>query len=174
MENAMTGLAVLAKAGDVDAFGKLYEMYAGELYRYACCVLGSASYASDAVQDAACSAFSQIRNLRDEKAFKIWFFKILSNCCKKYFSDLKRERLTEELHEIAEESLELAPSDPVLSHELASALSKLGSEERQIVFLCVIAGYNSREIAGVLDLPSATVRSKLARALKKLRTELEP
>ena len=57
--------------------------------------------------------------------------------------------------------------------ELQAAIKILTPEERQIVFLKIMGEYKSREIADILEMPGATVRSKLARALAKLKTEIE-
>ena len=54
-----------------------------------------------------------------------------------------------------------------------SALRKLSDDERQIVLLSVIGGFNSAEIAKITDFARGTVRSKLSRALKKMKAELE-
>ena len=59
-----------------------------------------------------------------------------------------------------------------LSLDLKNAVKILTPQEREIVFLKILGEYKSREIADMLDLPHATVRSKLARALAKLRDEL--
>lgn len=48
------------------------------------------------------------------------------------------------------------------------AFTTLSSEERLILSLHQFAGYNSKEIGSILHMPSATVRTKEHRALKKL------
>lgn len=57
--------------------------------------------------------------------------------------------------------------------DVRNAFSKLGGQERMIISLSVFGGYNSQEIGKILFLKSATVRSKLARALNKMERELE-
>ena len=56
---------------------------------------------------------------------------------------------------------------------LQCAMSALSDTERQVVLLHAAAGLKHREIAGVLELPLATVLSKYHRALKKLRVCLK-
>jgi RNA polymerase sigma-70 factor (ECF subfamily) len=63
-----------------------------------------------------------------------------------------------------------APSAlPSLSVELTEALSQLGEEERDIVLLSIISGFNSTEIASLTGLAPGSVRSKLSRSLAKVR-----
>ena len=162
-----------AQTGDKKAFGDLYALYAKELYRYAYFVLGSPESAADAVQDAVISAFEQIKNLRKPEAFKAWIFKILSNTCNKYISEKIRQRNTlvydDGLGGLA--FLSAVPAEDIM--DLKQAFTVLDPVQRQIVLLCVVEGYKSREVAQMISSTPGTVRSKLARALKKMREELE-
>ena len=56
---------------------------------------------------------------------------------------------------------------------LEKVLHTLTDSERQIVMLHAVAGVKHREIAAILDMPTATVLSKYSRAIKKLRTVME-
>ncbi len=173
MSAQLNELVTLAKNGSAEAFGELYELYYKEMYCYACCVTGSESLAQDAVSDAVLSAFKQIKSLKNAKAFKGWLFKILCAACKRYYVDEQKKKslvyLDDENGSFAEpmscESVEL-------SVELKKALEDLSHDEREIVLLSVLGNYKSHEISEILDCPPSTVRSKLKRALKKLRTAL--
>jgi RNA polymerase sigma-70 factor (ECF subfamily) len=161
-----------SQTGDREAFGDLYALYAKELYRYAYFVLGSPELAADAVQDAVISAFEQIKSLRKPEAFKAWLFKILSNTCKKHLGEKIRQRNTLVYDEnIAPLVLAQSPAqDDFL--DLKRAFEILSPDQRQIVALCVAEGYKSREVAEILGVRPGTVRSKLSRALQKMREEL--
>lgn len=162
-----------ACGGDAEAFGDLYELYSKDLYHYACYVLGSQQMAQDAVQDAVCAAFTQITSLRNEDAFKAWLFKILSNICNKYIAEKTRQRSAVPFDDEIEATLEAPPSTLNTAFELEETFSCLADDERKIVLLSVMQGYNSSEISSILDCPAGTVRSKLSRALKRMRVELE-
>lgn len=167
-------LVTLAKNGDAEAFGELYEIYYKDMYCYACYVTGSESLAQDAVSDAVLSAFRQIKTLKKAEAFKGWLFKILCAACKRYYTDEQKKKTLVYLDDenggysepMSFESIEL-------SVELKKALETLSAEEREIVLLSVLGNYKSHEIADILDYPSSTVRSKLKRSLGKLRKELD-
>ena len=167
-------LVALAKDGSAEAFGELYEIYYKEMYCYACCVTGSESLAQDAVSDAVLSAFRQIKSLKNAKSFKGWLFKILCAACKRYYTENEKKKSMAYIDD--EES---GYTEPIsfgsieLSAELKEALETLSAEEREIVVLSVLGSYKSHEIAVMLDCPSATVRSKLKRSLKKLRLALD-
>lgn len=166
-------LVTLAKNGDAEAFGELYELYYKDMYCYACYVTGSESLAQDAVSDAVLSAFRQINALKKAEAFKGWLFKILCASCKRYYTEEQKKKTLVYLDDedggqpepMSFESIEL-------SVELKRALETLSSEEREIVLLSVLGNYKSHEIADMLDYPPSTVRSKLKRSLAKLKTAL--
>ncbi len=174
MSAQINELVTLAKNGDADAFGELYEIYYKEMYYYACCVTGSESLAQDAVSDAVLSAFRQIGSLRKPSAFKGWLFKILCAACKRYYTENEKKKSVIWLDdENGGFDNVTAAEDLNVSVELQSALQRLSEQEREIVLLSVIGNYKSHEIAEILDCPSATVRSKLKRSLEKLRRYMD-
>jgi RNA polymerase sigma-70 factor, ECF subfamily len=60
-----------------------------------------------------------------------------------------------------------------MSADLMAALAALEPDQRALVVLRHVLGYRSSELAGMLGMPAATVRTRLARALDQLRTLLE-
>lgn len=173
MSAQLNELVTLAKSGNADAFGELYEMYYKEMYCYACYVTGSEILAQDAVSDAVLSAFKQIKSLKNTKAFKGWLFKILCAACKRYYTENEKKKSMVYLDDENGGYEEPAGFGSIeLSVELSRALEDLSHEEREIVLLSVLGNYKSHEIADILNCPPSTVRSKLKRSLKKLRESL--
>jgi RNA polymerase sigma-70 factor (ECF subfamily) len=160
-----------AMAGDVEAFGRLYETHARDMYRYALYALGSESLAQDAVQQAALAAWRGVRALRDPERFRPWLLRILCNACKRQlrgkYADAQCESLEERFGDLPGKDADLCRA-----LELRQALAALPGGEREIVLLSVLGGYESAEIGQALGLPPGTVRSKLSRALAKLRKEI--
>lgn len=158
-----------AKQGDSCAFAELYEIYSGDLYRFALYMLGSREDAEDAVQDAVFSAWRNIRALKDDSLFKAWLFKILSNRCKTKLSEKSRspEKLPIEDYEFL-----LSTENSELSVELLQAISALEPPDGQLIMMSVIGGFKSHELASIYGMLPATVRSRQKRALEKLKAEL--
>ncbi|MCL2105988.1 MAG: sigma-70 family RNA polymerase sigma factor [Oscillospiraceae bacterium] len=163
-------LTARARAGDADAFGRLYEEHARDMYRYALYALGSEGAAMDAVQDAALAAFRGIASLREAELFRPWIFRILANRCKR----MLRGKYTARVESLEEQFRETAALDLPLGRalELRQAIARLSAAEREIVLLSVLDGYDSNEIGRTMGIPPGTVRSKLSRALAKLRKEI--
>ncbi len=166
-------LITLAKNGSAEAFGELYEIYYKEMYCYACCVTGNETVAQDAVSDAVLSAFRQIGSLKSEKSFKSWLFTILRASCKNRYAEREASKsliyLNDENSAVNELPYE---GGPELSVELRQALGSLSEEEREIVILSTLGKYKSHETAQIMGINPSTVRSKLKRALNKMKTFL--
>lgn len=161
-------LIIKAKAGDKDAFCALYSLYKDRLYRYAFYKLQNEEDAEDAVSECVLSAFVQIGSLKKEEAFSGWIFRILYCSCAKITGAQIQQRKNEEISEM-ENVLSSDISNTIEKTELQQALSILKENEREIVLLSVIGGFNSREIGKILDMTAGAVRSNLSRSLKKMK-----
>lgn len=159
----------MAIQGDRRAFAKLYSRYKDRLYRYAYFKLGNDSDAQDAVSDCIVCAYQNIGTLKNDKAFDAWIFKILyRSCC----TIIKRQielKNSENLDDRENRAFEEPGFDSV---ELKDALKELNATDRDIVLLSVVAGFNSREIGRLMGLNPNTVRSRLSRALAKMKAFL--
>lgn len=174
MSAQINELVTLAQGGSAEAFGELYELYYKEMFCYACYMTGNEDIAQDAISDAVLSAFKQIKSLRNPDVFKGWLFKILCASCKRYYTENQHKKSLVYLDDGEKDFAEPAGFDGIeLSVDLKKALDKLSKEEQEIVLLSVVSSYKSHEIAEILDCSASTVRSKLNRALKKLRKSLE-
>lgn len=164
-------LIIKAKSGDADAFCQLYTAYKKKLFNYAYYRLGNTQDAEDAVSECILSAYEQIGNLKSEKAFSVWIFRILYCCC----TDLIKNQITQRHTEDIDDLRSIASDDHekyINASELKNALNKLKDDEKSIVLLSVIAGFKSAEISKVSGLTAGSVRSKLKRSLDKMRKEL--
>lgn len=172
MKDKTALLTKKAIKGDADAFGELYSLFAGDMYRYALYNLSSREAAQDAVQETALEAFKGIIKLKNESAAKAWFFGILYNVCKRF----QREKYSPEstpLELCGELSSADTSEDILTALDLIRLIDTLSVQEREIVLLSSVCGYSGKEIAQVTGIPHGTVRSKLSRALAKLREETE-
>ncbi len=166
-------LAARAREGDADAFAELYSLVYKELYRIALVNLKNQHDASDVVSDTVLEAYSSIKKLRDEKAFKAWIIKILTVQIKKKQREyIKNRDYLEELDVL--ESVEQERSEEINygGLEIMEEFRRLNEEERLVLSLSIVSGYTSEEIAKATGLSANTVRSKAARAKIKLKKML--
>ncbi len=155
-----------AKSGDKAAFGELYAHYYKEMYRYAFYALRQEQDAEDVVAETVACVYAQLGKLKNDEAFPMWLFKILSNQIKRKM----RTYVKEKNHVPLEEVSEAAPGVGREEHlDLHKALHTLDEKDRQIIILSVIEGFTGNEIAKILQMNPATVRSRSSRAIKRLR-----
>lgn len=159
-----------ARAGDADAFAELYSLVYKDLYRIALVNLKNQHDASDVVSDTVLEAYSSIKKLKDEKAFKAWIIKILTvkikNKQKEY---IKNRDYREEIDSVEQEKTDEINYGGL---EIMEEFRRLNKEERLVLSLSVVSGYTSEEIAKATGLSANTVRSKAARAKIKLKQML--
>ena len=161
-------LILIRKAcrGDVKAFSALYARIYKDLYKFALFTVKHPQDAEDAVSEAVMAAYENIHKLKKEESFRSWMFTILANQCRKR---LRRQNQPEELTE----DVAALEQDHAGEQDVRDALSMLSEKDRMIVACSVLGGYASEEIGKLLEMNPATVRSRKARALEKMRQVLE-
>ena len=86
MSKEINNIVLSAMSGDKDAYGKLYEYYANDMYRFALGLCKNTYDAQDAVQETAVAVFKSLHSLKNPEKFKSYLFSALSNTCKKVLS----------------------------------------------------------------------------------------
>jgi len=163
-----------AMTGDEKAFEGLYMQMHGDMYRFAYYMLANKEDAVDAVSEAVIDIYKYIGSLRTYKSFSSWCLKILWTKCKQ-----KRKEYVDRSEEMMlEETMEISASDNMEEHYIENVYLKeqlmaLNEDERTIVLLSALYGYNSKEIGRLMNLNNSTVRSKQKRALERLRERIE-
>jgi RNA polymerase sigma-70 factor (ECF subfamily) len=160
-----------ARKGSPEALESLVRIHWPGARRVAAVILADDSAAEDIAQEALLAAIRTLDRFDPRRPFRPWLYRIVANRALDW-SKAKRRRVEQSLGDVASATPnELAPRE--ISDELMAALKALSPEERAVVVLRHLAGFNSREIAAMLDHRPATVRSMLSRALARLRAELE-
>jgi RNA polymerase sigma-70 factor, ECF subfamily len=159
-----------ARSGDADAVETLVRHHWDGAHRTAFLIVQDAAAAEDIAQEAMLAAVRAIDRFDRRRPFRPWLHRIVVNRSLDWVrARNRRAEVSSELDPAAGED----PSEPERSEGLMAALAGLDPDDRALVVLRHVLGYRSSELAGVLDIPAATVRTRLARALQKLRTQLE-
>lgn len=148
------------------------ERVLGDAYRLAGYLLGDATEAQDAVQDALTRSWQAWSTLRDQDRFEPWFDRILVNVCR----DWLRKRRGVRIEELNDE-LAVYIDDPfkaaIARNEVASLMHILNPDQRVVVALRFWRDLSLQQIADLLDIPLGTVQSRLHYALRALRDEAD-
>ena len=163
----------LAASGDEAAFASLVVEHHQAMARVAYVIAGDPESASDAVQAAWAIAWRRLRTLRDPDRVHAWLVAIAANEARGIARRRRRAAIVD-LSAIGDRSTGGDPDDVIRQLDLTAALRALSPDDRTLIALRYIAGLDSGEIARHLGGSASGVRSRLARLLTKLRTELEP
>jgi RNA polymerase sigma factor (sigma-70 family) len=170
-------LAGRARSGDVDAFAQLVRRHEASAIRIASLICGSA-HAEDAAQEAFVRAFRSLHRFDTEREFRPWFIRILTNVAKntvrserRYLDvTLRAPHLAPGMAEPTEDpdTVALAEQRAMVLH----ALMALPERDRLILACRWFEEMSEKQIADALDLKPGTVKSRLSRAMDRLREQL--
>jgi RNA polymerase sigma factor (sigma-70 family) len=176
-DDAMTSSRRPAPSRDADsAETRFRTLAAGELdraYRLAGLLMGDATEAEDATQEALLKAWSSLKSLRDPAGFQAWFDRILVNTCRDRLRRRNRIRFID-IDGTAEPASSGDPFGAFVERDaILSAMTGMRLECRQVVVLHYWADLPLAEIASRLGMPLGTVKSRLFEGREYLRTSTD-
>ena len=168
-------LSALARAGDMEALGRVTRCYGEQLLRLGRARCRTESEAEDAVQDALIAAAEHLDSYEGRGRLEGWLMRMVVNACHR----MRRGRKNDPALHDAEAVLTSEGPGPYLeamrremSERFTDALESLDPLNRAIVLMAAVEGWTSPEIAEALDLSPGAVRVRLTRARKVLREQL--
>lgn len=150
---------------DTNRLEELVTKYENTLFRAALAILREPQEAQDAVQDVYVRYLEKRPRFQDGEHAKAWLLKVTANGCKSRLRSRKRHP--------AVELLDVYPAPDPDSGELVEAILALPANQRAAVHLHYYEGYSTGEIAQMLRVSQSSVTSRLCRARKKLKEQLE-
>ena len=136
-------------------------------YRFAFTYVKNREDAEDVVSESMIKAMKYIGSLKNPQNIKAWFYKIISNTALNFIK--KRNRTVS----IDDSTLIPAANDDYSEINLESILNCLEQKYREIVVLRFLEDMKIGEIAQILEINENTVKTRLYKALKILRAEME-
>lgn len=122
--------------------------------------LSSKADADDVLQDTYLTAFQKFDTLADKSHFKAWIISIARNKCNDYYRR-KAKSVDVSIDELTEQPLTASRYGYVEQHDVYDTLESLSENDKQIINLFYIQGYNQSEISQRLNIPIGTVKSRL-------------
>jgi RNA polymerase sigma-70 factor (ECF subfamily) len=179
--SGITSEILAVQRGDRDAFASLMARYQNRLYRYLLRLVRETATAEDLFQQTWLKVLESIHRFDPKRNFEAWLFAVARNLT---IDHLRRLR-PQSLDELSENNLPLLERFPaqgvgalekVLSSEQATlvqqALESQPAAYREVLSLRFEEEMKLEEIAEVLAIPLSTVKSRLGRALERLRVTL--
>jgi RNA polymerase sigma factor (sigma-70 family) len=167
-----------AQSGDVEAFEELVRTHQRLALRTAFVITGDTAEGQDAVQEAFIKAYYALGRFRPGASFRPWLLRIVAN------EAINRRRAARRTSNLVLRVAESRPPDgaapspeaAALAHQLrqevVDAVNKLRPEDRLVIAYRYFLQLSEAEMAEALDCPRGTVKSRLSRALGRLKDEL--
>ena len=150
-----------------DAFAQEVRSLTDTAFAVSYLILGHSADCEDAMSAAILRAYENRGKLKKRESFRAWFLQILRH---EAYTLLRKQRRLTPVEELPEAP---APEgDDAGRLDLQAALSQL-TEDQRTALLLQQEGYDLAEIGQALDVPVGTVKSRISRAKRTLRTLLE-
>ncbi|MCS7466390.1 RNA polymerase sigma factor [Stieleria sp. ICT_E10.1] len=157
--------------GDHDAMGRLYERCSGRVFALMVRMVGRQD-ADDAMQLAFMRIFRKLDRFSGGSSLETWIYRVATNEALQFLRRRKRDNVDTIRHEpesqMSQSGLRLEDAEM-----LETGLAKLEPELRAVLTLKEVQELSYAEIAEIMDIPEGTVGSRLNRARRELRDELE-
>ena len=158
-----------ANKGDSDAFEALYYRYRDWVYRLAWRFTGNQSDALDVLQETFAYLLGKFPGFELTAAMTTFLYPVVRHTS---LAIRRKNRRFASDEETLDELIAPVPQQDERSRsELAAVLGGLNEAQREIVLMRFVDGMSLKEIAGALEVPLGTVKSRLHHALQTLRND---
>lgn len=170
-------LVAAARTGDRDAFAELVRRHQRSAVLTATFALGSATDADEVAQEAFVKAFAALARFDESAAFRPWLLRIVTNTARNRHRFTRRQQ-----HLMLRVAAQVPVTGPapeeVAGHRaeaeaMVRAINRLRVADRLILSYRWYEQMTEAEIAVALGCPAGTVKSRLSRAMGRLRREIE-
>ena len=179
MNDQEHNLIQAARNGDQAAFGELVQQYQKRVFALAVRMCPTPELAEEAAQEAFLAAWQGLPFFRGDSAFATWLYRLTSNAC----VDLLRKENRHQGPSLDDETVSAEVPDPAptpekaveqqeLRRQIEAGLQTLSPEHREVLLLRQMQGLSYQEIGAALRLEGGTVKARISRAKRQLRTIL--
>lgn len=164
---------------DKDKFQQLLQQRLTVLYKIAYSYFKDTDAASDAVQDTALIAYSNINKLKEIEKFNSWITTILINRCREILRKNKKirfEEINDNVINISGNFCGKNSSDYEIVEDnldVLDVLNKIDDKYREVIRLKYLGDYTLNEISIILEIPLGTVKSRLNTGIRSLKKLME-
>lgn len=177
-----------AASGDEDAMERLLVRAQEVAFRVSLLVCGHTEDAEDVMQEALLKTYQYVNRIEEPEAFRTWLYRTVRNACLMK----RRRRVNEPAQHVSIEQGQLGDGgepqpldvedtsrpadrrlvDAWIGERLRRALQHLPASYRAIVVLREIEGLSTKEVASIMQISEANVKTRLHRARGRLREEI--
>jgi len=177
LDDTDSGLVERARRGDIRAYEELVRRYQDVAFRLAYTILGSAEEAEDAAQEGFVRAYHALGRFRRGAPVRPWLLTIVANAARtRRATSARRPTLTLQAVATAADDSARSPEAVALVAEqrleLLGAVNALRDDDQRVIAYRYFLDLSEAEMAQLLGCARGTVKSRLSRALTRLRQQL--
>ena len=173
VDDIASGVVARAAAGDVVALEQIIDRYHDAMTRVCVVVCGGdADLAQDAVQAAWPIVWRKLGTVRDAGHLRPWLLTVAANEARQLLRR-RRRRVVVQLDVADLGSTRHDPAESIPSVDLRAAVRRLEPEDRTLLALRYVAGFDATELGAAMGMSPSGVRSRLERLTARLRRELD-
>ena len=166
-----------AQRGDLTAYEELVRRYEEVAFRVAYLIVHDAAEAEDAAQEGFVRAYGALDGFRVGEPFRPWLLRIVANqALSGRRAATRRGTLVDRYERETAGAVEPSPEAVALGHErrdvVLAGLAQLRPDDQQVLYLRYFLDLGEAEVAAALGCARGTVKSRLHRALERLRPVL--
>jgi len=165
-------LVLRALGGDEEAFAGLVARHRGRGIRFAMAMLGDASDAEEALQDAFVRAYRGLKGCREPDRFGAWFLRILVNRCRTRGARRRVGAMFVRDEAAMERAAAPRGEDPEWREEIERALARLDPMQREAFLLKHVEGMEYEEMARLTGARIPALKMRVKRACDHLKVLL--
>jgi RNA polymerase sigma factor (sigma-70 family) len=166
-------LLASAAAGDIAAFTSIVAAYNEDMRRVCVVVAGDSAVADEAVASAWSIAWRKLGSVRDPARLRPWLVSIAVNEARQLLRARRRRSVVEiPVDQLADTRGGLDPASSIASIDLRNALARLDPDDRALLAMRYLAGFEAAELADATGRSASGTRARLARLLHRLHKEL--
>ena len=159
----LAGVLSAAVAGDEIAFRRIIAAYHEDMRRVAAYVAADHAVAEEATQAAWLIAWRKLRNVRDEAHLRPWLVSVAANEAKRLLRKQRRRAMFEARHERLGRAGGVDPATGIAALDLDAAMARLEPDDRALLAMRYVAGFDSTELAVATGISPSGTRSRLER-----------
>lgn len=151
--------------------------YGSTVFRFAFTLLRSFHHAEDVYQETFLALHSSQQIFESDEHLKAWLLKVAGNRCRTIYREKQRHR--EDLIDPADFVSIPITDEKAPSSEAPNAggvwdiVDTLNNDQREAIYLFYVEGYSTEEIATIVGVSNATIRTRLHRARAKIKQRLK-
>ncbi len=166
-------LLASAVAGDEIAFRRIIAAYHDDMRKVCVAIADDRAIADEATQSAWVIAWKRLGDVREPSHLRPWLVTVAANEAKQLLRKRKRRAEVEVTADAARVPGGVDPATEVVDIDVRDAMARLDPDDRALLALRYVAGFDSNELAKASGISPSGMRNRLERLLKRLREELD-